>query len=58
MIVHVSRGRDGTRRLTEIAVLQRCDDGPVVARTAWQLDRGFGCGADELNRLIADRGVR
>ncbi|WP_059016541.1 TadA family conjugal transfer-associated ATPase [Mycobacterium sp. M26] len=58
VIVHVSRGRDGTRRLTEIAVLQRCDDGPVVARTAWQLDHGFGCGADELNRLIADRGVR
>lgn len=58
VIVHVSRGRDGVRRLTEIAAVQRCVDGPVVARTAWHLDHGFGCGADELNRLIADRGVR
>ena len=56
--MHVSRGRDGIRRLTEIAVMQRGGDGSVVARTAWHLDRGFGCGADELNRLIADRGVR
>lgn len=58
VIVHVSRGPDGARRLTEIAVLQRAEDGRVAARTAWHLKRGFDCGAEYLDRLIEDRGVR
>ncbi|BBZ78089.1 conjugal transfer protein [Mycolicibacterium anyangense] len=57
VVVHVSRGHDGVRRLTEIAVLQRADDGRVAARAAWRLHRGFDCGADELDRLLGDRGV-
>lgn len=57
VVVHVSRGHDGVRRLTEIAVLQRADDGRVAARAAWRLHRGLDCGADELDRLLGDRGV-
>ncbi|WP_328361897.1 TadA family conjugal transfer-associated ATPase [Mycobacterium sp. NBC_00419] len=58
VVMHVSRGRDGTRRLSEIAVLQRAEDGRVHVRSAWHIDRGFGCGADELHQAIADRGLR
>lgn len=55
VVMHVSRGRDGTRRLSEIAVLQRAEDGQVHARSAWHIDHGFGCGADELHQAIAER---
>ena len=58
VVVHVSRGRDGTRRLSEIAVLQRAEDGRVQALSAWHIDHGFGCGAEELHQAIADRGLR
>jgi pilus assembly protein CpaF len=53
--MHVSRGRDGRRRLSEIAVLRRDPDGLVHAVTAWRADRGFDAGAELLRTLIAAR---
>ncbi|WP_197378985.1 TadA family conjugal transfer-associated ATPase [Mycolicibacterium mengxianglii] len=53
VLLHVSRGRDGGRRLSEIAVLQR-DAGSEICRvvTAWHVDRGHGDGAAELRRQL------
>ena len=53
--MHVSRGRDGRRRLSEIAVLQRGPGGLVHATTAWHADRGLDAGAEQLRSLIAAR---
>ena len=55
VLMHVSRGRDGRRRLTEIAVLRRHPNGLVQAATAWHADRGFDAGAEQLRTLIAAR---
>jgi pilus assembly protein CpaF len=56
VVLHVSRGRTGRRRLNEIAVLQSEDGGRVRSTTAWHADTGFGCGADHLRTLLRDRG--
>lgn len=56
VLLHVGRGRDGRRRLAEIAVLE-CDRGVLQVRTAWHADDGMGCGADQLHRLVAQRGL-
>ena len=58
VVLHVGRDRAGRRRLSEIAVLRRGDDGRVVVATAWHADTGFGCGAEDLTRLIRERGLR
>lgn len=55
VLVHVTRDRAGCRRLSEIAVLAADGDGRVRARTAWHSRTGFGCGADQLRALIAER---
>jgi pilus assembly protein CpaF len=55
VLMHVSRGRDGRRRLSEIAVLRRDNNGRVHAVTAWHADRGFNAGAEQLRTLIAAR---
>ncbi|MGV0871866.1 TadA family conjugal transfer-associated ATPase [Mycolicibacterium sp. XJ879] len=55
VVVHVSRDRSRSRRLTEISVLERGPDARVQAVTAWHVDRGPGCGAEQLRRLIDDR---
>jgi pilus assembly protein CpaF len=55
VLMHVHRGRDGRRRLSEIAVLQREQGGLVHAVTAWQADRGFDAGAEQLRALITSR---
>jgi pilus assembly protein CpaF len=55
VLVHVSRDRTGRRRLSEIAVLEVGDDGRVRTLTAWQVDTGFGCGAESLRRLVEER---
>ncbi|MGV0796874.1 TadA family conjugal transfer-associated ATPase [Mycolicibacterium elephantis] len=55
VVVHVSRGRCGRRRLTEISVLERGPDGAVRAVRAWHVDGGSGCGAERLRRLIEER---
>jgi pilus assembly protein CpaF len=56
VVLHVGRDHTGVRRLSEIAVLRRADDGLVRAATAWHLRTGFGCGADHLRDLIESRG--
>jgi pilus assembly protein CpaF len=56
VILHVSRNRTGARRLNEIGVLQRGDDGRVRVATAWQVDTGFGRGRDDLTVLLRNRG--
>lgn len=58
VVLHVGRDRDGRRRLSEIAVLQRGNNGHVRAETAWHVERGFGCGAEQLRALIAGRRVQ
>jgi len=55
VVLHVSRGRTGRRRLSEIAVLQSGDGGRVRATTAWHADTGFGCGASHLRALLRAR---
>lgn len=55
VVVHVSRRRDGTRRLSEIAVLCRADGGGVSAVTAWHADRGWQDGQQQLGALIDGR---
>jgi pilus assembly protein CpaF len=55
VLLHVGRDNAGKRRLSEIAVLRRTDDGRVQAVTAWHADSGFGCGAVSLRDLIRDR---
>jgi len=57
VVLHVSRDRTGARRLAEIAVLDRTDDGRVRVVTAWRVDTGFGCGRDSLTALLHSRGV-
>jgi len=56
ILLHIIRDRSGRRRLTEIAVLRRSDDGRVRAFTAWHGDDGWGCGADYLHQLLRERG--
>jgi pilus assembly protein CpaF len=58
VVLHVSRDRTGARRLTEIGVLDRADDGHVRVVTAWHADTGFGRGADALTALLRGRGRR
>jgi pilus assembly protein CpaF len=57
VVLHVGRDRAGRRRLSEIAVLRRGNDGRVMVATAWHADTGFGCGAEDLTRLIRERGL-
>ena len=55
VVVHVSRGRDGARRLSEIALLCRADDGSVHAVSAWHADRGWQGGRQLLQTLLDER---
>ena len=55
VLVHVSREPTGQRRLSEIAVLTVADNGRVRAITAWHRRTGFGCGAENLRRLVQER---
>lgn len=56
VLLHVGRGRDGHRRLSEIAVLRREGSALVQVATAWHVDHGFGGGADDLETMLAQRG--
>ena len=58
VVLHVGRHRNGARRLSEIGVLRRDDDGRVRVATAWHVDTGFGCGRDDLRTLLRNRGER
>jgi pilus assembly protein CpaF len=55
VVVHVGRGRDRARRLSEIAVLCRAETGGVHAVTVWHIDRGWQRGRQQLDRLIEER---
>jgi pilus assembly protein CpaF len=54
----VSRDRTGARRLTEIGVLERGDDGRVRVVNAWHADTGSGCGRERLTTLLRSRGLK
>jgi pilus assembly protein CpaF len=56
VLLHVGRDRDGRRRLAEVAVLRRGQDGLVAALTAWHAERGFAHGMEHLSDLLAQRG--
>jgi pilus assembly protein CpaF len=58
VVLHVSRDRAGARRLTEIGVLDRADDGRVRVVTAWHANTGFGCGKDTLMAVLGNRSRR
>jgi pilus assembly protein CpaF len=53
VVLHVGRSRAGTRRLEEIAVLRRGDDGMVRAATAWHVERGVGDGREQLTAMLS-----
>lgn len=55
VLLHVERDRTGSRRLAEIAVLQRADTGLVHAVAVWQADRGMTDDACALRRLLHGR---
>jgi pilus assembly protein CpaF len=55
VVVHVSRNRNGARRLNEIGVVRPGDDGRVRVATAWHIDTGFGCGRELLTTLLRGR---
>ncbi|MCW2520709.1 MAG: putative conjugal transfer protein [Mycobacterium sp.] len=55
VVLHVGRDGAGLRRLDEIAVLRRGDDGMVSAATAWHADRGFEGGMEHLRSLLTAR---
>ncbi len=55
VLLHVSRGGDGRRRLSEIALLRRDEAGRVPCVTAWHVDRGRGVRTGQLTQLIRDR---
>jgi pilus assembly protein CpaF len=55
VVVHVSRDRKGTRRLSEIGLLRPGEDGRVRVATAWHADTGFGCGHEHLATLLRNR---
>jgi pilus assembly protein CpaF len=56
VVLHVSRDRNGARRLSEIGVLQRGDGDRARVVTAWHVATGFGCGKDDLMALLHNRG--
>ena len=57
VVLHVARDRTGKRRLAEIAVLRRDSGGLVGVATAWHVESGFGVGAEDLMRLLTQRGT-
>ncbi|WP_373138330.1 TadA family conjugal transfer-associated ATPase [Mycobacterium marinum] len=58
VLLHVTRDQGGRRRLSEIAVLHRAEDGLVAALTAWHADRGMAQdGGAVLRGLLSGRGT-
>ncbi|WP_046314781.1 TadA family conjugal transfer-associated ATPase [Mycobacterium sp. UM_Kg1] len=55
VVVHVARGGDGQRRLTDIAMLRRSSAGLVQAEPVWQADCGLTGHAAEFRALLRDR---
>ncbi|KAA1432790.1 TadA family conjugal transfer-associated ATPase [Mycolicibacter arupensis] len=55
VLVHVARGPDGRRRLTDISLLRRADSWQVQAAPVWQAGIGLTRHAGELHDLLRDR---
>lgn len=55
VVLHVARDRSGRRRLSEVGVLQRADDGRVEVVSCWHCERGGGSGADALRDMVRAR---
>ncbi|MCV7072124.1 Flp pilus assembly complex ATPase component TadA, partial [Mycobacterium rufum] len=55
VVLHVCRDRSGRRRLSEIGLLRRGDDGRVEVLPCWHIDGGAGRWAEDLRRLIEVR---
>ncbi len=55
VVLHVHRTPDGTRRLTEIGVVQRDEVSGVVVAPAWTHERGTQAGMDRLEQLFRRR---
>ncbi len=55
VVLHVARDRAGRRRLSEVGLLRRADDGRVEVITCWHCDVGFGAGAEALRDLVRVR---
>jgi pilus assembly protein CpaF len=55
VVLHVSRDRLGHRRLSEVALFQRCPGGEVGVLPVWHIEHGLGCGAEPFRTLIAER---
>ncbi|ORV46490.1 conjugal transfer protein [Mycolicibacter engbaekii] len=55
VVVHVARGSDGQRRLTDIAMLRRNPAGLVQAEPVWEADRGLTGHVTEFRALLRDR---
>jgi pilus assembly protein CpaF len=55
VVLHVARGRDGRRHLSEIATLRRGPDGQAKVQPCWSLRAGPAPGAADLAALIAAR---
>jgi pilus assembly protein CpaF len=55
VLLHVTRDQGGRRRLAEIAVLRRGDNGRVQAVTAWHADHGKTPQAADLHDLLRTR---
>ncbi|MCV7151736.1 TadA family conjugal transfer-associated ATPase [Mycolicibacterium pyrenivorans] len=58
VVLHVTRDRTGRRRLSEVGLLQRTDDGRVEVLPCWDCHTGFGRGAEALDVLVRARTPR
>jgi pilus assembly protein CpaF len=58
VVLHVARDHAGRRRLSEVGVLRRGEDGRVRVLQCWHHRSGFGTGAEELDELVRSRSVR
>ena len=55
VVLHVTRDRTGRRRLSEVGLLQRADDGRVEVLPCWDCHTGYGRGAPALDDLLRAR---
>lgn len=55
VVLHVTRDRAGHRRLSQVGLMQREDDGRVSVLPCWDHQAGFGRGAESLAALVLSR---
>ena len=55
VVLHVTRDRAGRRRLAEVGLLRRGDDGWVRVLPCWRADTGPGPGLTDLGALVRSR---